>query len=99
MKGCESKSVYEKTIHEAFVRAWNGILERRDEYLPIWKESCKSEDALAAFRARQMIELTAGKPIKRISLPLVGKVLDYCILYDDRIEFILLDGTVVTEKA
>ena len=97
VKGCKSKSVYEKTIHEAFVQAWNGILERRDEYLPIWKGNCKAEDALKAFRARQMILLTSGKPIKRVSLPLVGKVLDHCILFDDRIEFILLDGTVVSE--
>ena len=98
MKGCKSKSVYEKTIHEAFVQVWNGILERRDEYFPIWKENCKAEDALKAFRARQMILLTSGKPIKRVSLPLVGKVLDHCILFDDRIEFILLDGTAVSES-
>ena len=42
------------------------------------------------------MELTNSKPMKRISLSLVGKVLDHCILYDDRICFILLDGTEIT---
>ena len=98
VKGCQSKSVYEKTIHEAFVRAWNGILENRNSYLPIWKENCKAEDALLAFRSKQMIDLTVGKPIKRISLSLVGKVLDHCVLYNDRIEFTFLNGTFVSEN-
>lgn len=56
----------------------------------------KGENALLAFRSKQMMELTNSKPMKRISLPLVGKVLDHCILYDDRICFILLDGTEIT---
>lgn len=94
--GCKSKSVYEKSIYEAFVKAWNQIVENRDEYIQEWKENMKGENALLAFRSKQMMELTNSKPMKRISLPLVGKVLDHCILYDDRICFILLDGTEIT---
>lgn len=98
VKGCESDSVYEKTIHEAFVTAWNTLLAKRDEKMPVWKENMEKGDELLSYRSRQMIELTKGKPLKRISLALVGKVLDHCTVYKKRIDFKLLDGTVISAE-
>ncbi len=94
--GCSSESIKEEAIHDAFVKAWNGIIENRDKYLEKWKKDIKGDDKLIAFRAKQMMELTKGKPLKKINLSLVGKVLDRCIILSkDAIEIRFLDGITV----
>lgn len=96
VKGCESETVKEITLHDAFVKAWNTILANRDKYITKWKQSEKGDNPLSAFRAKQMLELTKGKPIKEVDMILVGKVLDYCIVYSKvAIAFYFLDGTSV----
>lgn len=98
VKGCASDSIYEKVIHEAFVTAWNAFLTKRDENMPTWKDNMENGNELTSYRSRQMMELTKGKPMKRISLALVGKVLDHCTVYRKRIDFTLLDGTVISAE-
>ena len=86
--GCTSETIKEDALHGAFVKAWNGIVENRAKYMERWKRDIQGDDPLLAFRAKQMIELTKGKPIKKIDMALVGKVLDHY-------EFYFLDGTCV----
>lgn len=75
------------------MKAWNGIVENRAKYMEKWKKDIKGDNPLTAFRARQMMELTKGKPIKKIDMALVGKVLDHCvILSKGAIEVYFLDG-------
>lgn len=91
--GCTNETLKENDLHDAFVKAWNGIVENRAKYMEKWKKDIKGDNPLTAFRARQMMELTKGKPIKKIDMALVGKVLDHCvILSKDAIEVYFLDG-------
>lgn len=94
--GCTSETIKEDALHGAFVKAWNGIVENRAKYMERWKRDIQGDDPLLAFRAKQMIELTKGKPIKKIDMALVGKVLDHCVvLPKEAYEFYFLDGTCV----
>lgn len=94
--GCSSETIKEEALHDAFLKAWNGIIENRSIYLEKWKKDVKGENHLIAFRAKQMMELTKGKPLKKINMSLVGKVLDRCIILSkDAIEIRFLDGITV----
>ena len=60
------------------------------------KETVKCGNELAAFRAKQMIDLTKGRQIKNLDTVLVGKVLDHCVIHDKKhMDFIFLDGTQI----
>lgn len=90
--GCTSETIREERLHGAFVAAWNQIVGDREKYLPKWKEQSRSGNALTAYRAKQMIQLTKGKPMKQIDLELVGKVLDHCVVGKVAIEVRFLSG-------
>lgn len=94
--GCVSETIKEDALHDAFVKVWNGIVENRVKYMVRWKRDIQGDNPLLAFRAKQMVELTKGKPIKKIDMALVGKVLDHCVvLSKEAYEFYFLDGTCV----
>ena len=94
---CHSEDLFEKDLHHAFVRAWNEILDSRDERLSAWEAQAGGEDLLLAFRARQMIELTADTcHMDRIDLRLVAKVLEHVDVHPlGLLSFHFLDGTLV----
>jgi len=96
VKGCGMETMPEYIIHEAFIKAWNKIIENRADYLPKWREYAKGDNPLLAFRSKQMMELTKGKTMKELDLRLVGKVLDHCVVHSkDAIDIHFLDGTIV----
>lgn len=96
VRGCESETIAESIIYEAFIKAWNILIEKRADYLPKWKEHEKGDNPLLAFRSRQMIELTKGRPIKELDMGLVSKVLGHCVVhFKGAIDIYFLDGTSV----
>ncbi len=93
--GCRSKTIKEAQLYEAFVTAWNRLIDHRDDYLPRWRELQKGDDPLLSFRARQMIALSKSH-LKKIELQLVSKVLAYCEVHgQERIIFHFLDLTEI----
>ena len=95
--GCQSESLREQSLHNAFVEAWNTILRTREQRLDGWNAAAAGKDALAAFRARQMIDLTADTvPIGTLDVDLVAKVLERVDVGDHGVlTFHFLDGTTV----
>ena len=52
-----------------------------------------------AFRAKQMMELSKGKPMKELNTEVVSKVLEYCVVHSkDAIDIHFLDGTTIKVK-
>lgn len=96
-KSCINDTMKEEILHDAFVAAWNSILENRGEYLQKWKQKKNSEDPLEAFRANQFIKLiNTAKPMLELDKSIVSKVLERCVIYPmGEIEFFFLDGSVV----
>jgi len=99
VKGCGMETISEDSIHQAFIKAWNKIIENRADYLPKWREYAKGDNPLLAFRSKQMMELTKGKTMKELDLRLVGKVLDHCVVHSkSAIDIHFLDGTCVKAR-
>jgi len=96
--GCTSKSLCEKELHRAFVMAWNTLLEHREAFLPGWETQAQSDNALAAFRAKQFMEFTSNTtPLREIDLSLVSKTLEHCEVEPmGVINFFFLDGSQIS---
>lgn len=97
ISGCNSDNLFEKDLHRAFVLAWNGVLDCKEELLEDWQKRAKNGTPLEQVRSLQMIELTENaEPLKSIDLALVGKVLDYIIVRNlGVLDFHFLDGTEI----
>ena len=93
---CSSENLKEETLYNAFVVAWNAIVNNRQGLLPEWEETMQKGNALERLRAQQMIELTAGTRLTAIDLSLVGKCLDYVVVNNGGIlAFHFLDGSQI----
>ena len=97
--GCGNEKLPEPDLHCGFVAAWNTILQDRDAYLPEWLELLKNREAdpLRAFRAQQMIDLTAdAPPMDELDKHIVNVTLERVLVHPGRIlEFRFLTGTTV----
>ena len=100
--GCGCEKIEERALHQAFVDAWNYLLAYREKYLPEWERTveCADENALLAYRAEQLINLTAdAEPLTGLDTAIVNKVLERCLVHPDgSIDFFLLDGTELRAK-
>ena len=98
--GCGNEHLPESDLHRAFVAAWNTLLQNRDAYLPIWTELVENREAdlLRAFRAQQMIDLTASaQPMEELDKHIVNLTLERVEVSPGRIlDFHFLEGTKVS---
>lgn len=95
VKGCINDKIPESELHQAFVMAWNAILESREDFILHWQEQLESPDPLVAFRAQQFIDLTKNaKPMEELDVTIVSKTLEHCEIKPlGVIDFYFLDGS------
>lgn len=96
--GCPNTQIREDELHQAFVAAWNAVLENRAGFLPKWEEQAKSTSCLTAYRAKQFMKLTAdGTPLDSIDFRLVSRVLEKVMVErEKKLDFFFLDGTAIS---
>lgn len=75
---CSSENLKEETLYNAFVVAWNAIVNNRQGLLPEWEETMQKGKALERLRAQQMIELTAGHKVDCNRLVPCGEMSGLC---------------------
>ena len=93
---CVSENLKEETLYNAFVVAWNAIVDNRKELLPEWEETMQKSNALERLRAQQMMELTDRPKLFSIDLSLVGKCLDFVEVNNGGVlNFHFLDGSQI----
>lgn len=101
--GCGNPKINEMELQGCFMSAWNQILDARADYLPKWERLVQDaeRDPLTAFRAKQMMDLTADtEPMVSLDNHIVNIVLDRCVVKRRAITFHFLDGSrVETERA
>ena len=97
VKSCGNDLMKEEILHEAFIEAWNYLLENRDLYVPEWEKKVHGDDLLVAYRAKQFLKLTKkAKPMRELDKSIVSKTFEKSIIYPmGAVEFYFLDGTVV----
>ncbi len=92
--GCKGCNLFEKDLEQAFLTAWNGIVENREGFLSAWEKQIREGDAMEKWRAGQMVQLTAEPPLETICPEIVNMVLESVEVHDGGLlHFHFLDGT------
>ena len=55
---CSAANVKEKDLKKAIMIAWNSLVQKREELLPVWQKQAAEGDALQRYRVRLMIAIT-----------------------------------------
>lgn len=95
--GCGNRHIYEETLIEIYLIAWNRLLECREMLMPEWEEKMQGVDLLAKFRAMDFLDITKDvEPIKELDIGLMLRMVDYIKVYENgSVVTIFLDGTVI----
>lgn len=95
--GCGNRHIYEETLIEIYLRAWNRLLECREMLMPEWERKMRDEDLLARFRAIDFMEITKDAlPIKKLDIDSMLRTVDYIKVYENGLVVtVFLDGTEI----
>lgn len=91
---CTAANVKESAIRRAVVIAWNNLVENREDHLPKWERLAVEGDALARYRARMMIAMTAEGTLEEEVPELTRSVLEEIRVWSpSELEVAFLDGS------
>ena len=95
--GCESKHIDDKVLYQAFIKAFNAMIENKDYFMEKWKKNSKSENILVRYKANQFIKIIDNaEPIKEFNMNLFFTIIDkMTVLEGDKIIVTLLDETEI----
>nr|WP_288978519.1 recombinase family protein [uncultured Blautia sp.] len=98
--GCGNRHIYEETLIEIYLMAWNRLLECREMLMPEWERKMQGEDLLARFRAMDFMKITKeAQQIKKLDIDLMLRTVDYIKVYESGVVVIVfLDGTEIERK-
>ena len=54
-KGCESRHIDCGILQQAFIGAFNALVENKESFIGKWQERLGSDNALARYKAKQFI--------------------------------------------
>lgn len=97
MLGCDNRHIYEDTLIEIYLMAWNRLLECREMLVQEWEEKMQGDDLLAKFRAMDFMEFTKdAQPIKMLDIDLMLRTVDYIKVYENgMVVTVFLDGAEI----
>lgn len=96
-KFCTDIQVEEGVPEKAFIKAWNSIVDRYEEYTPAWKEAIEGDDVLKAYRAREMMSLVRNTGIiSEMPYEVMLKTLSHIELgHDDSIKVVFIEEVTI----
>ena len=99
--GCGNRHIYEETLIEIYLMAWNRLLECKDMLVPEWEEKMQGTDLLAKFRAMDFMEITkAAWPVKELDIDLMLRTVDCIRVFESgMVVTIFLDGMEIEFNA
>lgn len=99
--GCSNRHVEETTQRKVFVKAWNTLLENREQAVLEWEQAMAGDDLLARYTAKDFLELTEkAEPIDEMDTDFMLRVLDYIKVYEEgTLVVVFLDGTEIEYRA
>ena len=95
--GCGNRHIYEDTLIEIYLMAWNRLLECREMLMPEWNEKMQGEDLLAKFRAMDFMEITKdAQSVKELNIDLMLRTVENIKVYESgMVVTVFLDGTEI----
>lgn len=96
-KGCESKHIDDRVLYQAFINAFNALIENRNYFTGKWRELFERDNQLIRYKAAQFIEIVMrAKHLKGFDIDLYFILVEKTTIYDDgRLLVSLLDGTAI----
>ncbi len=94
---CRNRHINDGDLYQAFVYAFNAVLESREHFISKWKEQIGSEDILKRVTARRFITIFKNaEPLEQFDIELYFKLVEKITVYEDsRLIVSLLDGSEI----
>ena len=95
--GRGNRHIYEETLIEIYLMAWNRLLECREMLMLEWEEKMQGADLLARFRAMNFMEIIKdSQPINELDIDLMLRTMDCIKVYKNGVVVtVFLDGTEI----
>lgn len=95
--GCDNINLHEKDLEEAFIVAWNGIIEHKEDFMERWSKLEREGNPLERLRARQFRTIVEKDVLlDAVDNDLVNLVLERIEVYEQGIlKIYFIDGTVL----
>ena len=95
-KGCASKHIHDKVLYQAFVGAFNAMVENKAYFLEKWQECLSGDNLLKRYKARQFIAIVAETAvIDEFEVETYFAMVEKITIYDGRLIVSLLDESAV----
>lgn len=95
--GCGNRHIYEDTLIEIYLMAWNRVLECRERLVAEWEEKMQGGDLLAKFRAMDFMEIMkSAQSLQGLDIDLMLRTVDHMKVYENgMVVTVFLDGTEI----
>lgn len=95
MQGCTNRHVDEAVLNQAFMMAWNSLIDNRDEIRPRWETHDEFGDLLKHYRAVQFADITENtKHITDFEIDFMLKTLNHITVFESgKLVVTFMDGT------
>lgn len=92
-----SRHIDDGVLYQAFVGAFNIMVENKDYFMRKWQEGLVGDNLLQRYKARQFIEMiTEAKVMVEFDIDLYFALVEKMTVYDGgRVVVSLLDGTSI----
>ncbi|CQR75048.1 Transposon Tn3 resolvase [Sporomusa ovata DSM 2662] len=96
-KGCISKHIDDRVLYQAFVGAFNIMVENKDYFMEKWQERLESDNVLVRYKAKQFMGILAdSQMMETFDIALYFALVEKITVYDGgRLMVSLLDRTDV----
>lgn len=96
-KGCESGHIDDVVLYQAFIGAFNAMVENKESFIGKWRERLGSDNALVRYKAKQFMGVLEDvEAIKEFDIELYFALVEKMTVFDGgRIIVSLIDGTDV----
>lgn len=97
--GCGNRHIYEDTLIEIYLMAWNRLLESREMLVSEWEEKVQGEDLLARFQAMDFMGIAKdAQPLKELDIGLMLWTVDHIKVYENgMVVTVFLEGTKIEQ--
>lgn len=97
VQGCTNRHVDEAILEQAFMMAWNALIDNRDEIKARWETHAEFGNPLEQYRAVQFADITENaKQITDFEIDFMLKTLDHITVFESgKLVVTFMDGTEI----
>ena len=96
-KGCESKHVDDRILYQAFINAFNAVVENKKYFMEKWGKGLNSDNILVRYKTKQFMDIIKGaRHIDEFKVDVYFKMVEKMQVFErEKMIVSLLDGTEI----